>query len=133
MYDEPSHPQDADGVSVHAGFPNAGVEGLGPPNETCEAFRLGQGPQLHSLDLNSLLMPRPVSTFMFRIRGEQGITQGIFDGDIALVDRALDARAHDLVLWHDGQHFNLSRSRHIAPDSTVWGVVTAVVHQYRER
>jgi len=115
MYDEPSHPQDVDGVSVHAGFPNAGADR-----------------RLHSLDLNSLLMPRPVSTFMFRIRGEQGITQGIFDGDIALVDRALEPQAHDLVLWHDGQRFNLSRSRHITGGSTVWGVITAVVHQYRE-
>ena len=110
----PTHPQDQDGVSVHAGFPNAGTDRA-----------------LHSLDLNQLLMPRPVSTFLFRIRGEQGITQGIFDGDIALVDRALTPRPQDLVLWHDGQQFNLSRPARIASDSAVWGVITAVIHRYR--
>lgn len=116
MHQDPlSNPHDTDGVSVHAGFPNAGADR-----------------NLHSLDLNQLLMPRPISTFMFRIRGEQGITQGLFDGDIALVDRGLRARPHDLVLWHDGQQFNLSHSRRIRAGSTVWGVITAVVHQYRK-
>jgi len=116
MYDShPLQPNSPDNVSIHAGFPNAGTD-----------------QSLHSLDLNQLLMPRPVSTFLFRIRGEQGITQGIFDGDIALVDRALTPRPHDLVLWHNGQQFNLSRPVRLQADSTVWGVITAVIHQYRK-
>ena len=77
------------GVSVHAGFPNPAADR-----------------RLSGLDLNQLLIRHPTSTFLFRIRGEQGITQGIFDGDLAVVDRLAAARAHDLVLWHDGQRFN---------------------------
>ncbi len=103
-----------DGVSIHAGFPNPAAD-----------------QRLHSLDLNSLLIERPSSTFMFRIRGEEGITQGIFDGDIAVVDRAASARTNDFVLWHDDQGFRFSRPGRVAPGGAVWGVITAVIHQYR--
>lgn len=101
------------GVSVHPGFPN-------PAADT----------RLHGLDLNQLLVRHPTSTFLFRIRGEQGITQGIFDGDIAIVDRLAAPHANALVLWHDGQRFNLSRPGRIQSGGAVWGTVTAVIHQY---
>lgn len=104
------------GVSVHAGFPN-------PAADT----------RLHGLDLNQLLIRHPSSTFLFRIRGDQGITQGIFDGDIAIVDRLAVPHASTLVLWHDGQRFNLSHSGRIRPDSSLWGTVTAVIHQYQAK
>ena len=103
------------GVSIHTGFPNAAADR-----------------RLSNLDLNQLLVRNPSSTFLFRIRGEQGITQGIFNGDIAVVDRVAAPRGQDLVLWHDGEHFNLSRPTRIASDATIWGTVTAVIHQYRE-
>jgi hypothetical protein len=113
--DEIVLPDAASGVSIHTGFPNAAADR-----------------RLHSLDLNQLLVRNPSSTFLFRIRGEQGITQGIFDGDIAVVDRIASPRGQDLVLWHDGEHFNLSRPIRLATDAAVWGTVTAVIHQYRE-
>lgn len=102
------------GVSIHAGFPN-------PAADT----------RLRSLDLNQLLVRNTTSTFMFRIRGDQGVTAGIFDGDIAVVDRAANAQVNDYVLWHDGEQFKLSRQTRIAEGSTMWGVITAVIHQYR--
>lgn len=109
--DQPS----ADGVSIHTGFPNAAAD-----------------KRLRGLDLNQLLIKHPASTFMFRVRGEEGITQGIFDGDLAIVDRLATPRPQDLVLWHDGDQFNLSRPARLADSATVWGTVTAVIHQYRE-
>lgn len=110
----PSSQYDSDGVSFAAGFPNPAADR-----------------HHRDLDLNQLLMPRPASTFLFRIRGEEGTTQGIFDGDIAIVDRAAIARTGDLVLWHDGTHFMLSRPSRVASEATTWGVVTAVIHQYQ--
>ena len=107
---------DVQGVSVHAGFPN-------PAADT----------RLHGLDLNQLFIRHPSSTFLFRIRGEQGITQGIFDGDIAVVDRLAAPHASALVLWHDGQRFNLSRSGRMQHGSSLWGTVTAVIHQYQAK
>ena len=103
-----------DGVSVHAGFPNPAADR-----------------RLRRLDLNQLLIERPSSTFIFRIRGEEGITQGIFDGDLAVVDRAANPRPMDYVLWHDGERFKLSRPSRMAADATTWGIITAVIHQYR--
>lgn len=102
------------GISVHAGFPNPAADH-----------------RLQGLDLNRLLVEHPSSTFLFRIRGEYGTLQGIFDGDIAVVDRMRTPRDHDFVLWHDGQKFKLSRSTRITPEGTVWGTVTAIVRQYR--
>ncbi len=103
-----------DGVSVHAGFPNPGADR-----------------RLRGLDFNQLLISHPTSTFIFRVRGEEGITQGIFDGDLAVVDRAANPRSQDYVLWHDGQNFKLSRPSRINEGATQWGVITAVIHQYR--
>lgn len=102
------------GVSIHAGFPNPAADR-----------------RLRGLDLNQLLVERPSSTFMFRIRGEEGATQGIFDGDIAVVDRVAAPRPMDYVLWHDGTGFKLSRPSRMAEDAIQWGVITAVIHQYR--
>ena len=104
----------AEGISVHAGFPNPAADR-----------------RLQGLDINALLIKQPNSTFMFRIRGQEGITQGIFDGDLAVVDRAMSPRPQDFVLWHDGQRFKLSRPSRIAENGITWGVITAVVHQYR--
>ena len=103
-----------DGVSVHAGFPNPGADR-----------------RLRGLDFNQLLIAHPSSTFVFRVRGEEGITQGIFDGDLAIVDRLANPGANDFVLWHDGEHFKLSRPSRIADGAAQWGVITAVIHQYR--
>jgi hypothetical protein len=102
------------GVSIHTGFPNPAADR-----------------RLRGLDLNQLLIKQPNSTFMFRIRGHEGTTQGIFDGDLAVVDRAASPRPSDFVLWHDGERFKLSRPARIAEGAVTWGVVTAVIHQYR--
>ncbi len=106
----------ADGVSIHAGFPNPAADR-----------------RLKSLDFNQILVQHPSSTFVFRVRGEEGITQGIFDGDIAVVDRATDPRPQDFVLWHDGEHFKLSRPSRMTESATQWGVITAIIHQYRAK
>lgn len=103
-----------DGVSVHAGFPNPGADR-----------------RLRGLDFNQLLISHPSSTYIFRVRGEEGITQGIFDGDIAVVDRLANPGANDFVLWHDGEQFKLSRPSRMEEGATQWGVITAVIHQYR--
>jgi DNA polymerase V len=111
---DPLRDYESQGVSIHAGFPNPAADR-----------------RLKGLDLNQFLIAQPTSTFMFRVRGDQGIARGIFDGDVAIVDRALAPRSSDLVLWHDGQRFVLSAQTRLTPDSVLWGVVTATIHQHR--
>lgn len=105
--------QDRDGVSVHAGFPNPATD-----------------KSLGSLDLNQLLVRRTASTFLFRVRGAAGEEFGIFDGDIAVVDRALDPRKADLVIWWSEDEFRIAKFTNLK-SPTIWGVITSTIHQLR--
>jgi len=109
--------QFGDGVSVHYGFPNPAADKT-----------------LESLDLHQLLVQRPISTFLFRITGADWQDLGIFDGDIAVVDRALSPRKTDIAAWWDNDRgeFRLSYYRDLPADGQVFGVITSTVHQFRK-
>lgn len=104
------------GVSIHAGFPNPAADR-----------------SLNNLDLHQLLVARPASTFLFRVAGNQWQDTGIFDGDIAVIDRALDAHSNDIVAWWNeaAGEFALSTHKQMPAEAALWGVVTAAVHQFR--
>lgn len=56
------------------------------------------------LDLNSLLIPPPLSTFFLRVQGQRLRPRGVHDGDLLLVDRAIEPRpGHLLVVAHGGK------------------------------
>ncbi len=107
-----------DGVPVYAGFSNPTLD------------RRRAGVQL-SLDLNRHLIKNPSSSFMFRIAGHIWADQGIYDGDIAIVDRVLAAQATDLVIIWQASGFSLSRKRQLSHEDEPLGVVTAIIHQLR--
>ena len=101
-------------VGVHAGFPNPAAE---------------RDHRKPTLSLDQLLVPRPHSTYFFRIQGHQWSDQGINDGDVAVVDRALHPTNRNLVIiWENG--FSIQRYGSLPADNESWGVVTAVVHRY---
>lgn len=102
------------GVSEHTGFPNAATD-----------QRLG------SLNVASLLVRRPISTFFMRIIGPSAEEYGIYDGDIVVIDRGLKVRTSDLVVWWQDEVFRVSRSKAVPALTVVWGVVTHVIHEYR--
>lgn len=104
-----------DGVSVHAGFPNPAADRRDTP-----------------LSLDRLLITHPSSTYIFRIRGHHWQRYGIFDGDIALIDRSLSPLDRDLVVWwQESGEFCLSRLSQIE-QQTIWGVISAIVHPVRK-
>ena len=105
------------GVSVHAGFPNPATDA-----------------SLGGLDLNKLLVRHGVSTYFFRIEGEQWQDAGVFDGDVAIVDRALSPQSTDVVLWWNDPkgEFSVSNYKKMAREATVWGVITSTIHQFRK-
>jgi len=98
-------------VAVHAGFPNPAAERSGTP-----------------LSLDKLLVRSPLSTFFFRIRGHHWHRYGVFDGDIAVIDRAPTPREQALVVWWDesGEFALGPFVRGTRQD--VWGSVTAIIH-----
>jgi hypothetical protein len=107
-----------DGVSVHAGFPNPAAD------------RRRAGVQL-SLDLNQHLIKRPSSSFLFRVAGHHWASDGVFDGDIAIIDRALTPQPADMVIIWQDSGFSLSRQRQLSLEDEPLGVVTSIIHQYR--
>jgi len=51
-----------------------------------------------SLDLNELCITHPAATYFVRVSGDSMIGEGIFDGDILVVDRALEAKHGYIVV-----------------------------------
>jgi DNA polymerase V len=109
----PFLPGQSAGTAVHAGFPNAAVDRPVIP-----------------LDFNQLLILRPTSTYCFRIKGDRWEDRGVFNGDIAVVDRSLHPAQTDLILNWEGEEFVLLTYTQAAQQE-IWGVVTAIIHQYR--
>ncbi|MFM7235958.1 MAG: S24 family peptidase [Cyanobium sp.] len=65
-------------------------------------YRSAEAPD--GLDLNSLLIAHPLSTFFRRVRGHRLHRWGVHDGDLLLVDRAIEPRPGQLlVVAHAGQ------------------------------
>lgn len=101
-------------IAVHAGFPNPAAERSGSP-----------------LSLDKLLVRHPSSTYFFRIRGHIWHRYGVFDGDLAVIDRAVTPRETDLVVWwQTSGEFALSRFTQTDRQS-LWGTVTAIIHSTR--
>jgi DNA polymerase V len=119
MHDDLQTLANSDGVTVHSGFPNPGLE------------HRGQGSERLSLDLNQLLIRHSASTYLYRVAGHHWADQGIFDGDVAVIDRALQAKPTDLLITWRPDGSTILRQRQLTPEDQPWGVVTAIIHQYR--
>jgi len=101
------------------------------------------------LDLNEILIRNPQAAFLVRIAGAAMREAGIDDGDLALIDRALDAGHGQVViavhqneflcrrLCTRGEALGLQATDPEVPDVwageadtfDIWGVVTHVVKQ----
>ena len=69
------------GARIAAGFPS-------PADDDLEG----------TLDLNEHLVAHPAATFFVRVQGESMTGVGIHNGDLLVVDRALEARAGSIVV-----------------------------------
>lgn len=107
-----------------------------------------------SLDLNRDLIAHPAATFYARVVGVSMIRAGIDEGDILVIDRALDPKHNDIVVAFVNGEFTMkfidlsdSTGHHIVlrpanpefqpititpdDDFTVWGVVSKVIKNLR--
>ena len=102
------------------------------------------------LDLVGHLVQHPSATFYVRAKGDSMLSFGIFDGDLLIVDRALDPRPGDVLIavvdgeltckrlgMTNGCTALISGNSAYSPivldgcDVTVWGVVTHNIHAHR--
>ena len=100
------------------------------------------------LDLNDLVLLHPTTSFYAQVKGNSMRGAGIRDGDIIVVDRAIEATDTSIVVVQLDGEFTIKRL-HLLPDKTllraehpdyplldvsstsdfqVWGVVTCVIH-----
>ena len=101
-----------------------------------------------SLDLNDHIIKHPSATYFVKASGDSMIGAGIFNGDLLIVDRSLEASSGKVVIAEvDGQltvkrllklgnGFSLQSENSSYPpielqegnEVVVWGVVTHVIH-----
>ncbi len=118
--------------SVSAGFPS-------PADDYVEL----------SLDLNKHLIKHPAATFYARVKGDSMINAGIHDGDLLVVDRALDIYDNCIAVCIIDGEFTVKRLKKksnkilLIPeneeykaieisefnDFEVWGIVAYVIHK----
>ncbi len=80
--------------TVHAGFPS-------PADDFLEG----------SLDLDRLVVRHPEATFFARVEGDSMIGEGIAEGDILVVDKAVEAYDNCLAVAYVDGEFTLKRVR----------------------
>lgn len=120
------------GANIAAGFPS-------PAQDYIEKV----------IDLNEHLISHPSATFFVRVEGESMTGAGIFDNDVLIIDRALEATDGKVIVavlngeltvkrLHIGREYWSLRPENprfpeivITEDTdfSVWGVVTWCLHQ----
>ena len=105
-----------------------------------------------TLDLNELCIRHPNATFFVRVEGDSMIEAGIYDGDVLVVDRSIDAEHGDVVVAAVGSEFTvkqlytqprlqlLARNPAYPPitlregdELNIFGVVTNVIRQMKRK
>lgn len=119
---------------IHAGFPSPATDYM-----------------TQAIDLNKELVRHPAATFYGRVVGDSMIDAGVDEGDILVIDKALEAQDGDMaVCFVDGEftlkHLKMKEGRiALVPandkypvievdegtDFKMWGVVTYVIKKVR--
>lgn len=63
------------------------------------------------VDLSELLIKNPLATYFARAKGDSMVDAGIFEGDILVIDRSVEARSGDIVLAYLNGEFTIKRLR----------------------
>jgi len=120
-------------VGIPAGFPS--------PAEDFEQITLRLGD----------LIKHPAATFYARVKGDSMIDASIHDGDLLVIDKALDPRNGDIAVCYLDGEFTVKRIEQIddalylmpanekykpikiseESDFRVWGIVVFVLHKTR--
>jgi len=106
-----------------------------------------------SLDLNEHLIKHPAATYFVRVQGASMQSAGIFDGDLLVVDKALEPWDGCIVIADVSGEFVVKRLKiqgnriWLVPENerykpiflegdmtlTIWGVCTHVIHQLGQK
>jgi len=104
-----------------------------------------------ALDLNKELVKHPAATFYARVKGSSMVDAGIEDGDLLVIDKALDPKDGDIAVCFIDGEFTVKRLSirkegvYLVPandefkpiriteenEFLVWGIVAFVIHKPR--
>jgi len=121
--------------SVPAGFPS-------PADDFVES----------RLDLNEFLVEKPAATYFLRVNGQSMINLSINDGDLLIVDRAVEPRNNHVVVASIDGEFTVKvfqKAKELIKlvpanprfkpifikqedDFMIWGVVKHVIHSFQK-
>ena len=101
--------------------------------------------------MNEYLIKNPTASFFARVEGDSMIDAGIFEGDLLVIDKSLNAKHNDIVVAAVNNEFTVKRLctnqgiRLIAENTSyapieltgemefaIWGVVTGMVRKFWE-
>lgn len=105
----------------------------------------------NGIDLNKELIRHPSTTFFGRVKGDSMCEAGIYEDDILVIDKSLDARNDDIAVCFIDGEFTLKRIRKekdvviLIPanakykpitvtadnDFLIWGIVTSIIRKIR--
>lgn len=103
------------------------------------------------IDLNKELIAHPSTTFFGRVKGDSMSGAGIFEGDILVIDKSLNAQDDDVAVCFVDGEFTLKRIKKekdavwLIPanekykpikvtadnDFLIWGIVTSIIRKIR--
>jgi DNA polymerase V len=121
-------------TEIHAGFPSPATDYM-----------------TQAIDLNKELVKHPAATFYGRVVGDSMIDAGVEEGDILVIDKALDAKDGDMTVCFVDGEFTLKYLKikdgnvTLVPanpkypeieikdgmDFKMWGVVTYIIKKVR--
>ncbi|MDB6096146.1 MAG: response UmuD protein [Francisellaceae bacterium] len=101
------------------------------------------------IDLNEFLVKEPTSTFLIRVEGTSMINAGIYENDLLVVDKSLEAKSGKIIIAVLNGEFTVKRLKikkkemWLIPENDsfeaikvsndmefhIWGVVTNVIHK----
>ena len=130
---ETGHEATLGDTMIPAGFPS-------PAEDTHETF-----------DIVAHIVRHPEATFFMRVAGDSMIGAGIFDGDLLVIDRSIEATSGDIVVAVVNGEFTIKRFRRngstieLVPENTkyrkitlsegieleIWGVVTGTYKSFK--
>ena len=104
-----------------------------------------------AIDLNKELIKHPAATFYARVKGSSMIDAGIADGDLLIIDKALEPKDGDIAVCFIDGEFTLKRlalkedGLYLMPanaefkpiriteenDFLVWGMLAFIIHKPR--
>lgn len=83
------------------------------------------------LDVHQWLQLHKEATFYMRISTNAFAQEGIFEGDVLVIDRSLLPKENDLVVVVQDQQFVL-RKYPYSETLELWGTVSGLVRKYRK-